>query len=172
MALRISRIGAAICFSQYLRTTLSRVATNPGSGWLVASGWMSLAASLLHIGCIIGGPEWYRFFGAGEEMARAAEQGRWMPAILTLIIAGILAAWAAFAFSAAGRFVRLTLTRTALVLICAVLILRAFAVFIPSIWAPEQTMAFRIWSSAIVLILGICFAVGTWRAWPELSGKA
>lgn len=132
---------------------------------------MSIAASLLHIGCIIGGPDWYRFFGAGEEMAEAAEQGRWMPTILTLIIAGVLAGWAAYAFSAAGKFVRLPLARTALVLISAVLLLRAFAVFIPSIWAPEQSMAFRIWSSAIVLFLGVCFAVGTFRAWPRLSQK-
>jgi hypothetical protein len=54
---------------------LSKFASNPGSGLLIASGWMSVAASLLHIGCIIGGPDWYRFFGAGEQMAKMAERG-------------------------------------------------------------------------------------------------
>jgi hypothetical protein len=136
---------------------------------LIASGWMSVAASLLHVACIIGGPDWYRFFGAGEQMAQMAERGLWTPAILTLIIAAILAGWAAFAFSAAGKFIRLPLVRTALILISSVLLLRAIMVFIPSLWAPEQTMAFRIWTSGIVAVMGLCFAIGTWRAWPALS---
>jgi hypothetical protein len=142
---------------------------NPGSGLLAASGWMSIAASMLHVGCIIGGPDWYRFFGAGEEMAQMAERGLWMPAILTLIIAAILAGWAAYAFSAAGKFIRLPLARTALLLISVVLLLRAVMVFIPSLWGTEQTMAFRVWTSAIVAVMGLCFAAGTWRAWPTLS---
>lgn len=148
-----------------------KVPTNPGSGLLIASGWMSVAASLLHLGCIIGGPDWYRFFGAGEEIAQAAEQGRWMPVILTSIIAAILAGWAAFAFSAAGRFWRLPLARTALAAISVVLLARAFMVFIPSLWAPEQSMVFRSWSSAICLAMGLFFAIGTWRAWPALSKR-
>jgi hypothetical protein len=129
---------------------------------------MSVAASLLHVACIIGGPDWYRFFGAGEQMAQMAERGLWTPAILTLIIAAILAGWAAFAFSAAGKFIRLPLARAALILISSVLLLRAVMVFIPSLWAPEQTMAFRIWTSGIVAVMGLCFAIGTWRAWPAL----
>jgi hypothetical protein len=135
---------------------------------LVASGWMSIAASLLHIGCIIGGPDWYRFFGAGEEMAQMAERGLWAPTILTAIIAVILAVWAAYAFSAAGRFARLPLTRTALIAISAVLLVRAIAGFTP-LMPPIPSMAFKLWSSAICLIFGLCFAVGTWRAWPALS---
>lgn len=132
---------------------------------------MSVAAALLHLACIIGGPDWYRFFGAGEQIAQAAEQGRWMPAILTSFIASILAGWAAYAFSAAGKLWRLPLIRTALVLISAVLLLRSLAVFSPSFWAPEHSTAFRIWSSAIVFVFGVCFAMGTWRAWPILSTK-
>jgi hypothetical protein len=29
--------------------------------------------------------------------------------------------------------------------------------------------AFDIWSSAIVLIFGAAYAIGTWRAWDRLS---
>jgi hypothetical protein len=36
---------------------------------------LSAAAALLHIAVIVGGAEWYRFFGAGEGMARLAERG-------------------------------------------------------------------------------------------------
>ena len=34
--------------------------------WLICGGWLSLAAASAHIACIFGGPDWYRFFGAGE----------------------------------------------------------------------------------------------------------
>lgn len=40
-------------------------------------------AAVLHLGIIVKGATWYRFFGAGESMARAAEEGRWYPAIVT-----------------------------------------------------------------------------------------
>ena len=139
--------------------------------WLHAAAWMSVAASLLHLACIVGGPAWYRFLGAGEDMARAVERGSWVPAAMTAAIAVILAVWAAYAFGAAGTIRRLPLTRTALVAIAAVLLARAAMVFTPEVWAPEQTYAFRFWSSAIVLLLGLCFAIGTWRAWPSLAPR-
>jgi hypothetical protein len=132
---------------------------------------MSVAASLLHLACIIGGPDWYRFLGAGEAMALAAERGSPVPAILTAVIAAILAAWAVFAFGAAGIGWRPPLTRTALVAIAAVLLARSALAFVPSVWAPEQTFAFIAATSAICLIMGLCFAIGTWRAWPQLSQR-
>jgi hypothetical protein len=143
-------------------------ARNP---WLIAAAWMSIAASLLHIGCIIGGPEWYRFFGAGEAMALAAERGSWVPPIMTAVIAAILAAWAVFAFGAAGIGWRPPLARTALVAIAAVLLARAALAFVPGVWAPEQTLAFIATTSAICFVMGACFAIGTWQAWPILSHK-
>ena len=50
--------------------------------WLIGAALMSLAASLAHIGAILGGGDWYRFFGAGEQMARLAEAGSPRPAIV------------------------------------------------------------------------------------------
>ena len=139
--------------------------------WLLAAGWMSVAASLLHVGCIIGGPDWYRFFGAGEVMAQAAARGSWMPAIATSIIAAILAVWAVFAFGAAGIGWRPPLARTALLAIAAVLLGRAALVLVPSLWAPDQWPAFAVITSGICLVMGACFAMGLWRAWPNLSAK-
>jgi hypothetical protein len=140
--------------------------------WLLIAGWMSVAASLLYIACIVGGPDWYRFFGAGEELALAAERGSLVPAVLTFGIAAILAVWALFAFGAAGIGWRLPLARTALIAISAVLLLRAAMAFVPAFWPPEnQTSAFIITTSAICFVMGACFAIGTWRAWPSLSLK-
>jgi hypothetical protein len=138
----------------------------------MVGGWISVAASLLHLGCIIGGPNWYRFFGAGEQIARMAERGHWYPPVVTLVIATILAGWAVYAFSAAGKISRLPLVRTALIAIAFVLIARSAFAFIPAAWPPENwTLAFVATTSAICFVLGAIFAIGTWRAWPALSQK-
>ncbi len=101
-----------------------KVAMNPANYWLIASGILSSLAALLHLAVIIGGQAWYRFFGAGERMARLAESGSPQPAIITLIIVAVLAAWAAYAFSGAGLIRRLPLLRTALVVISAIYLAR------------------------------------------------
>ena len=138
--------------------------------WLVVAGWLSLAASLLHIGCIIGGPDWYRFFGAGEGMARAAERGEIYPALVTFAIAVLLAIAAAYAFAGAGVFRKLPLMRTALVVISGVYLLRGLAL-VPIAFTPAAQTSFNLWSSLIVLGYGIFYAIGTWKAWPSLSKK-
>ena len=99
----------------------------PRNNWLIAGGVLSAAASALHLACIVGGGDWYRFFGAGEAMAQAAERGEAYPALLTLAIAAVLAIWAAYAFAGAGLIRRLPLMRTALVAITAIYLLRGAA---------------------------------------------
>ena len=143
-------------------------ARNPA---LILGGWLSVAASLLHIGCIIGGPDWYRFFGAGEEMAVMAEQGSMTPTLLTLGIAAILAIWAAYAFSGAGLLPRLPLLRTGLVVISAIYLLRGLALIPALVINGASVMPFILWSSLIVLVYGIAYAVGTWTAWPHLRPR-
>jgi hypothetical protein len=138
--------------------------------WLGAGGWLSLAASALHIACIVGGPGWYRFFGAGEAMAAAAGRGEAYPALVTSAIALILALWAAYAFAGAGLIRRLPLMRTALVAISAIYLLRG-AALIPALTVPALNTPFNIWSSLIVLVYALCYAVGTWKAWPSLSQR-
>ena len=126
------------------------------NGWLKIAGVLSAIAALLHVATIFGGPDWYRFFGAGEAMARAAERGSPGPALVTAAISVILAVWAAYAFSGAGIIRRLPLLRTALVLISAIYLLRAFAAVPVVILKPEPVTPFLLWSSAIVLVYGAC----------------
>jgi len=144
-----------------------------GTTWLIVAGCLSLAASLLHIGCIIGGPDWYRFFGAGEPMALAAERGSWIPAAMTTTgIATILALWGAYAFAGAGLIRPLPLMRTGLVAISAIYLARGSFVFAPAAFGrPDLTPGFMVWSSLIVLAIGLTYAIGTWRAWPALKRK-
>ena len=123
--------------------------------WLIAGGALSAIAALLHVAIIFGGPDWYRFFGAGEAMARAAERGSARPALITVGIATILAAWAAYAFSGAGVIRRLPLLRTALVAISAVCLARALVPLPILLLWPERMDPFVLWSSMIVLALGL-----------------
>ena len=133
---------------------------------------MSLVAAVVHIACIFGGPDWYRFFGAGEPIAQAAERGSWVPPLMTLAIASILAVWAAYAFAGAGLLPRLPLMRPALIAISTVYVARGLMILYPPLLGrSDLSTAFMLWSSLIVLVIGIAYATGTWRAWPILSPK-
>jgi hypothetical protein len=149
------------------------------NGWLVLAGCLSVVASLLHVACIVGGPAWFRFFGAGERMARMAERGEAWPTVVTLGIATVLMVWALYAFSGAGVIGRLPLLRMGLVAISAVYLVRGL-VLVP-VLLPAQFPGlaragitpgpFWIWSSAIVLAFGLAYAIGTWTAWSALSRR-
>jgi hypothetical protein len=144
----------------------------PRNDWLLVAGSLSLLAALLHLAVIVGGPGWYRFFGAGEALAQAAERGSWIPAVVTLGIAALLAIWSAYAFAAAGAIRQLPLMRTALVAISAIYLARGLFVLDPDAFArPDLSPEFMLWSSLIVLVYGVTYAVGTWQAWPHLSKR-
>lgn len=152
-----------------------------GRRWLLTGGLVTGAASLLHLAIIIGGPDWYRFFGAGERMARMAARGSPFPAVVTAGIAAVLAMWALYALSGAGVIRRLPLLRLALGLIAAVYLARG--VFgIPLVLLADDPyahqlrarMTFMMVSSLVCLGLGLCYAVGAVRLSsarsPDTSG--
>lgn len=135
--------------------------------WLIAAGSLSWVAAFLHVCIIIGGPNWYRFFGAGESIATMAEQGLLQPTIITLCIATVLFIWGAYAWSAAGVLPVLPLTTLALVLITAVYLIRGLAGFIlphvsqhPMILANSPTFWF--WSSLICTIIAAVHIKAVW----------
>jgi len=147
----------------------TRVAPNPGTSWLVAGGWLSLLAAALHVACIVGGAEWYRFVGAGEEIARAVDAGALWPHGMTAGIAAMLALWGLYALSGAGRLARLPLLRTGLVAITAIYLLRAL-VFVPlHLRNPHLTEPVMAWSSVIVAVYGAVHLVGVILAWRAMS---
>jgi hypothetical protein len=130
-------------------------------------GLLTGAAALLHVAIILGGPQWYRFFGAGERMARLAARGSSYPAIVTATIAVILGVWALYALSGAGLLRRLPLLRVVLVLIAAIYLVRGLlgvpiVLFVDDPYSRElrERMTFMIVSSAISTFLGLCYAFG------------
>lgn len=143
-----------------------------GERWL---GWGALltgAASLLHVAIIFGGPDWYRFFGAGERMARLSARGSPYPTVITAGIASVLGLWALYGLSGAGVIRRLPLLRLALVLIAGVYLARG-TLGIPAVLLVEGPyadelkgrMTFMAVSSLICLFLGFCYAFGAARVW-------
>ena len=61
---------------------------------IAVAAFLDLVAALLHLAIVVGGPAWYRFFGAGEDMARMAERGHPWPTIVTMAIAMALTVFA------------------------------------------------------------------------------
>jgi len=142
------------------------------NSYLITAGALSALASLLHVGCIIFGASWYRFFGAGEHMAKLAEQGSLQPTIITSGIVLVLAIWSLYAFSAAGLIIKLPLMRLALIAITAVYLLRGIGgIFIAasSEVAPlGNSTAFWFWSSAICLTFSLVHLIGIKQQWANL----
>ena len=140
---------------------------------LLAGAALSAIAALLHIGCILFGPPWYRFFGAGERMAQLAAAGSPTPTVFAIGIAAVLALWSAYAFSGAGVITRLPLLRVALCAIAAIYLLRGIAGFVIAAVAPgERSVTFWVWSSLICLAIGALYLVGTRQVWSQLSRGA
>ena len=141
-----------------------------GGRWLLCGGLLTGAASLLHVAIILGGPGWYRFFGAGEGMARLAARGSPYPAAVTAGIAAVLGVWALYGLSGAGVIRRLPFLRPALALIAAVYLARG-ALGVPVVMLVEDPyarelrarMTFMFVSSAVCVCLGLCYAVGSVR---------
>ena len=141
---------------------------------LIAAGSLSMVAALLHVAVIFGGPDWYRFFGAGEELAQMAEDGKFYPIIVTLFITSILIGWGLYALSGAGLILRLPFLRSCLVLIAAVYCIRgAYGPFIPLLvstpYVEDLGIAFWFWSSAICMSIGLLHLWGVKRNWSSLS---
>lgn len=132
---------------------------------LVAAGAFSFLASAAHLACIAGGGRWYRFMGAGERMANAAERGQWQPTAVTLCIAGVLAMWGLYAWSGAGLLPRLPLLPWALGSIAGVYLARGFLFPVLRSHFPNNSARFWYVSSSICIVIAITHLVGLWQLW-------
>ncbi|AUG43009.1 hypothetical protein CXP47_25025 [Pseudomonas chlororaphis] len=142
--------------------------TNGYNMALVIGAGLSLLAALMHVGVIMVGPSWYRLFGAGEHFVRAAQAGRWFPAVVTAGIALVLAAWAAYALSAAGVIAPLPLLRPALIAITLVYLLRGLLGPV-ALAGTGRSRRFIFVSSTICLVYGLVHLFGLVQVWGSLA---
>ena len=143
-----------------------------GNQWLKLGGILSFVVALLHIVIIFVGAPAYRYFGAGEDMATAAESGSAFPAMMTLVLVAIFTIWGLYAFSGAGVIRRLLLLRIALLLIGAIYTLRGVAVFqqiFQIVTSSAEVEPREVVFSIASLIIGLAYLVGTvinWKSFP------
>lgn len=137
--------------------------------FLVMAGILSFVASIAHIAIVIGGPAWYRFFGAGEGMALMAEQGMIKPIVITLLISIVLAVWGAYAWSAAGLLPTLPMLKLVLILISVIYLLRGvmglIALFVDHPLVSQNSAGFWVWSSLICLCFAAVHIKGVFDKW-------
>ena len=136
------------------------------NAYLIAGALLSALAAALHVGCIVFGAPWYRFFGAGERMAQMAIAGNWYPTVVTAAIAFVLAMWSLYALSGAGVIRALPLLRLALCGITAIYLLRGL-VIVPLVVLGKST-PFWWWSSMICLLIGSVHLAGLSQVWARL----
>ncbi|WP_111977366.1 hypothetical protein [Algibacillus agarilyticus] len=138
---------------------------------LILGALFTAVAALAHLGCIIFGGDWYRFFGAGEHMAKMAEAGDSHPTIVTSVLVLLLGIWSVYGLSGARLITKLPLLRVALVLISLIYVLRGvlFVALMPMF--PENSITFWLVSSAICLSIGMLYSIGTYQSWSKLSAK-
>jgi hypothetical protein len=138
---------------------------------LLLGGALSAAIAALHIVIMLVGAPAYRYFGAGEALARSAESGSLSAPAMTLVVAVVFAIWALYAFGGAGLIRRPPLLRSGLVTIGFICTLRGVA-FVPGVLhylrqsgaEPSRYVVF----SFAALVIGLLYLVGTALAWPGL----
>jgi hypothetical protein len=143
---------------------------------LKLAGVSSAGVALLHVLILFVGAPAYRYFGAGEKMARLAERGYPTPALITAGLTALFIVWAAYAFSGAGLLRPLPLLRPALITIGVVYTLRGLLLGPQMVWffsgheaaVPPRQLAF----SAAALLTGLAYLVGTQRAWDRLGQRS
>jgi len=128
-------------------------------------GYIFVMGSLFHIVCLIGGPDWIAFAGAPSWAVESLREGTWPAPVATLSIAGLLAMWAAYSFSAANKIPRLPFLKTILGMIAFILIVRG-VIFLPALpnwnWS-HPLYIFHGLLSFLVLTLGLMCAAGLFQ---------
>jgi hypothetical protein len=132
---------------------------------LIVAAALDAVAAALHVGCIAFGAPWYRFFGAGERMARLASAGSWRPTLVTSAITLVLAVWSLYALSGARVIRELPLVRPVLCVVTGIYLIRGIAglPFLP--FAAGRTTTFWWWSSAVCLVVGFVHLAGILQRW-------
>jgi hypothetical protein len=151
--------------------TLEVIQPVQGRRLLVAAGVLSAGIALLHVTIIFVGAPAYRYFGAGEQMARQAEAGSASPGLLTAVVTLFFAVFALYALAAAQIVRRPPLLRTGLITIGVIYTLRGLLLgpqllsYISNapLLGPKDLVF-----SAVSLAIGFLYLFGTWRAWPDL----
>ncbi len=125
--------------------------------WIVCAA-INIAIAILHIYVIYAGAPAYRYFGAGEWMATKAEQGSWIPALVT---GGVTAVFFLFSYYnlAAARSLAAPFLFYGLIAIAGIYLLRGAAVLAIPFMSTPVSMFDKV-SSFLALGIGLLHCAG------------
>ncbi len=135
---------------------------------LISAGVIASVSSLWHLLCILGGPSWFAFARAPQQIIDSAQQGTYLAVVGTVIVATLMFACTVFAFSSSGLIRRVPLVKPALASIALLCILRAL-VAIPYLLTPTGIDIWEVIASSVWLYVGICFMLGFMQEYRPLK---
>ncbi|WP_143764279.1 hypothetical protein [Cognaticolwellia mytili] len=127
---------------------------------LISAGVIASASATWHLLCIFGGPSWFAFARAPQQIIESAQQGTMLAPIGTVVVAGLMLACTMFAFSAVGLIRKVPLLKSALITIATLCILRGL-IAIPTFLTPTGLDIWQIVASTVWFYVGICFVTGS-----------
>jgi len=133
---------------------------NVKSKLLISAGIISSASAIWHLLCILGGPSWFIFARAPQQIVDSAQQGTLLAPFGALVIAGLMFACTIFALSAVGLIRKIPLVKPALTTIAAICTLRGL-IAIPTFINSTGIDVWQIVVSTVWLYVGIGFIAGS-----------
>lgn len=130
------------------------------SKFLISAGVIAAASAVWHLLCILGGPSWFAFARAPQQIIESAQQGTLLAPIGTVIVAGLMFACTIFAFSAVGLIRKVPLLKPALITISLLCTLRGL-IAIPFLVTTTGLDVWEVIASSVWFYVGICFIVGS-----------
>lgn len=127
---------------------------------LISAGIIAFASAVWHLLCILGGPSWFVFARAPQQIIDSAYQGTLLAPIGTIIVAALMFACTVFSFSAAGLIRTIPLLKSALITIAILCTLRG-VIAIPTFVISGNWDIWQVVASSTWFYVGICFGVGS-----------
>jgi hypothetical protein len=127
---------------------------------LISAGVIAAASAIWHLLCILGGPSWFAFARAPEQIIDSAQQGTLLATIGTIVVAGLMFACTVYAFSAVGIIRKIPLIKPALMTIATLCTLRGL-IAIPTFMHSTGLDIWQVIASLVWFYVGVCFIAGS-----------
>lgn len=127
---------------------------------LISGGLIASLSAVWHLLCILGGPSWFVFARAPQQIIDSAQQDTLLAPISTVVVASLMFACTVFSFSAVGFVRKVPLLKPALITIATLCTLRGLIV-IPSFVTSTGFDIWQIVASTVWFYVGICFIAGS-----------
>jgi len=127
---------------------------------LISAGVIASASVIWHLLCIFGGPSWFAFARAPQQVIDSAVHGTLLAPIFTIIVASLMFSCSVFAFSAVGLIRKVPLLKSALITIAVLCTLRGL-IAIPTFVTSSGLDIWQVVASTVWFYVGICFIVGS-----------